>query len=197
MKLTVGQYATLTGNITQLRAFGAMPPRRVEQNLGYHSGRLARGYWICLLVEPLVAADFELEGTTLRSGGKVGAPGQTQREDKGRTRVHEQILEEYGAAGYAQLQNAGLAGVTERGGGRIAKVVPVIPDMQRASPARQYPMGGGFLQWRLKAPGKRFFVAAFVDAQGLAQTPAFAARTDAMAPYDERARLRRYLESAP
>ena len=111
MILTVGQWATLKGNITQLEAFGAMPPRRVEENLGYHLGRLARGYWICLLVEPLVAGDFELEGNTLRSGGKVGAPGQTQREDKGRTRVHEQILEEYGAAGYAQLQNAGLAGV--------------------------------------------------------------------------------------
>jgi hypothetical protein len=197
MALTVGQTAILPGNISQLRAFGAMPPRRVEENLGYNSGRLARGYWICLLIGNLAATDFELDGTTLRSGGKIGAPGETQREDNARTRVHDQIIQQNSSSGYAELQKAGLASVPARGDGRLAKVVPVIPHMRHASPAQQYPMGGGFLQWRIKAPGKSFFVAAFIDAQGLAQTPAFTARTDTAAPYDERARLRRYLETAP
>jgi hypothetical protein len=111
MALVVGKVALITGNITQLKAFGAMPPNRVEENLGYHAGHLA-------------------------------------------------------------------------------KVVPVIPNMKHASPARQHPMGGGFLQWRLKDPGKSFLVAAFVNAQGLAQAPSFTARTDIGAPYDERARFR-------
>lgn len=197
MALTVGKVTTLTGNVTQLRAFGAMPPDRVEENLGYHKGRLTRGYWICLLIGDLTEADFELEGTTLRSGGKLGAPALTQREDNARARVHDEIMKRRSPTGYAKLQKAGLSGVTARGDGRIAKVVPVTPHMQHASPARQYPMGGGFLQWKLKPPGKSFLVAAFIDAQGRAQTPAFIARTDKEAPYDERARLRRYLENAP
>ena len=192
--MVVGDRKTLTGDVTKLGAINAKAPPLVEEMLGYGAGRLARGYWICLLSGRLTPGDFELGGNTLRSGGKLGLPQQSREADDRRVRVHKQILEEYGAAGYVALQNSALRDITATGPHRIAKVVPVQRHSDDSTPADQYPMGGGALQWTLLAPGKLFLVAAFVDAQAQAHTPGFTVGIAPAAPYDGRARLLRYLQ---
>lgn len=193
MALIVGQKTTLYGDVTQLSAVEAKPPASVETMLGYASGRLSRGYHICLLAGVLTPADFEFSGNTLNSGGRSGKPQNNQEDDLRRPRIHSQILREYGDDGYQQLQSWALKNITATGATRIVKIVPVTGHDPNGVPANQYPMGGGSLQWRLLQPGKEFLVAAFVDAQAEAQTPDFKVSIAANAPYEGRARLRNYL----
>lgn len=193
MALVVGEKVTLTGDVTKLGANGAKAPQGVEDMLGFGRGRLSRGYYICLLAEALTPGDFEMSGTTLRSGGKLGLPRATAEEDDRRSRVSSQIRYEYGDDGYDGLKMAALNRVTATGADRLVKFVPVTRHAPGLSPADQYPMGGGSLQWTLLPPGKLFYVAAFVDALGMAETAAFKASVAPDAAYDNRAKLARYL----
>jgi hypothetical protein len=62
-------------------------------------------------------------------------------------------------------------------------------------PSQQYPMGGGGLQWTLVRPC-RFLVAMSVDANGIARIPGYSTNLGESVPYEERAKLARYLNEA-
>lgn len=193
MGLELGQKAPLSGNITTLIWIAARTPRNVEQSLGYGMGRLSAGYYICLLAEPLRPEDFEFDGTTLRSGGRLGLPSNDPVTEQARKRVHQEIFDDYSEDGYAQLQSRVLDTIPATGSDRLAKVVPFTRHDSNMGAADQYPMGGGGLQWRIKQPGKVFFVAAIVDSSAVARTPDFSVSIAEGAPYENRAKLMRYL----
>jgi hypothetical protein len=145
-----------------------------------------------LLKEPLQPADFEFDGTTLRSGGGLGNPAGLTAADQLRPRVHDTI----DATRYLVLQRQALAAVTLTGGVRIAKVLPMKPHSVSLPPDVQYPPGGGGLQWRIVLPGKRFLIAIFVDPAGTAHSTSFTLDIGPNAPYNNRARVMNYLKSA-
>ncbi len=196
MALTVGEFRSLTGNVTTLNWIGARSPQMIEQSVGYGAGRLAQGYWIALLKDMLLPADFELGGTTLRSGGRLGLPAATTVADQARPRVHDEVLSESGEAGYRQLQMFALQAVRLQGPGRVAKVLPMTPHDPNMTADLQYPPGGGGPQWTLLPPGKRFLIAARVEPNGQATTTTFSVDIRQTMPYENRAKFMRYLESA-
>lgn len=193
----VGATEPFSGNVTTLNWIAAFPKRRVEENLGYGAGRLSDGYFILLLKQKLEPQDFIFEGTTLRSGGKLGLPGATRAEDDKRQKVHDQILAERGVAGYLALQRAALVGIRLEGHERIAKVLPTTGHDDAMAPSAQYPMGGGGLQWRLVRKCA-FLVAAYVDADDTAFTrdDVISLKEGGADAYDRRARLARFLAKA-
>lgn len=196
MALIVGTTPNLFGNVTTLIWIGARSPAAVEQSLGYGVGRLSRGYWIALLKEPLAPHEFEFDGTTLRSGGRLGLPLANQAADAARLRVHDQAMQQYGAGGYQQLQQAALRSVQLTGDQRIAKVVPVSGHDPALAPDLQYPPGAGGLQWNIKKPGKKFLIALEVSPSGMATAPGFSLHIGPGAPYDNRAKVMQYLRQA-
>lgn len=199
MVLKVGSYEPRRGNVTTLEWINAKPAADVEKSLGYGVGRLSAGYFLLLLVETLKPEDFEFDGITLRSGGRLGKPADTSAADALRPKVHDQIMAERGADGYRKLQESALREVAINGPRRIAKVVPVTDHDDDMAPSKQYPMGGGGLQWRLKNK-KNFFVAMFVDKDGTATVPGFSVSFTKGIPhqiYDAKAKVVRYLQRAP
>ncbi|WP_420100671.1 hypothetical protein [Bosea sp. (in: a-proteobacteria)] len=194
--LTVGQTELFSGNVTTLNWIGPRPAAAIERNLGYAPGRLAQGYWVILLKQILTADDFEFDGTTLRSGGRIGVPAQSETEDAKRARIHDEVLREYGPAGYRELQMRALASVKLHGQDRIAKVVPVTLHESGLAPAEQYPMGGGGLQWNIKKPC-RFLIAMHVSPTRIATLPGLTVSlTDGPKDDENRARVSRFLASA-
>lgn len=195
MAITLGQLANLTGNVTTLKWIKPGFEADTEAALGYHRGRLAQGYWIMVLKRLPQPHEFTFDGTTLNSGGRMGLPGQTEAADKLRPRVHDRVMAERGAAGYADLQRRTLGHVAIQGDQRIAKVLPALRHDAGMAPADQYPMGGGGLQWVITAPGLPFMAAAEVRPDGTVAIPGqvLNLRTGG---YDARARLRQHLMSA-
>ncbi len=191
--MIAGDYVETGGNITQLKAVAARAPRNVELSLGYGIGRLAAGYGILLLAGTLSPGEFELDGITLRSGGRAGLPADTAADDLKRERVHDAVLRERGVNGYRALQQMALRAIAITGPDRIAKIRPVTPHDDDMKPSLQYPMGGGGLQWKLTV-GRRFLIAATVDAAGIAHAPDFSVPIGPHARYEDRARLNKYLE---
>jgi hypothetical protein len=195
MPLIVGQESELTGNITTLQWIGAREPKLVEQSLGYHSSRLAEGYCIALLKDDLTSADFQFDGTTLRSGGRLGNPASSTAADGARTRVHQGILDERGQGGYEELQKHALTSVLLKGDERIAKVLPMKPHSETLAPDLQYPPGAGGLQWKLIKP-KKFLIPLFVDPSAFAHSTSFSLFIGPGAPYENRAKVMNYLRTA-
>ncbi len=198
--LKLGDRVPVCGDITSLNAVGVLPAENVERNLGFGPGRLAQGYWLLLLKQPLLGGDFELGGTTMRSGGRLGLPGQTAADDMARARVQDEIVRERGQQGYADMK-AGLARDAKISGPeRLCKVIPFKPHDASLPPADQYPMGGGFKQWTIaRGHEKEFLVAMVVDATGLAKTPALSGQLKTERPadlYDFKAKLLRWLQQA-
>ncbi|MCB2080188.1 MAG: hypothetical protein KDE55_21135 [Novosphingobium sp.] len=196
MGFEVGSDERLTGNVTTLMWIGPRPPRDIERNLGFAPGRLSEGYLVCLLKERLQPEDFEFDGTTLRSGGRLGLPASTEAADKLRTRVHDEAIRKYGAKHYETMQKMALQRVQLAGPQRIAKVLPTIRHSHTIAPDVQYPMGGGGLQWNILAPGKKFLIAMHVDPNGMATLPSFSVHIGRGAPYENKAKVMRYLQSA-
>ncbi|RHW17007.1 hypothetical protein D1610_12835 [Sphingomonas gilva] len=171
------------------------PPANVEKSLGFHAGRLSQGYFILLLKEQLKPGDIQMDGTTLRSGGKFGLPTGDKASDATRPRVHDSI--DPAMLAHHQKGMSGDATVL-RGINRLSKILPVMPHSDNMAPRDQYPMGGGGGQWTLKA-AYAFLVAAYVGPDAIAQTIPQVGITASLAEgasYDARARLMRYLETA-
>jgi hypothetical protein len=172
----------------------------LEANLGYAAGRLAQGYYIALLIEPLRPDDFEFDGTTLRSGGRIGAPADNDADDRLRPRVSDEITRKRGSKGYADLQKSNLGMVRIKGASRLAKVLPVTPHDNTLPPNLQYPMGAGGLQWKIVPPGKKFLIALYVGSNGMADAGTFKVSLADGDPYqqlmDARQKVARYLETA-
>lgn len=200
MTMILGQMTRpLWGNITTLNAIVLADPRRIETNLGFHAGRLSAGYEILLLKSLPVFDAFEFDGTTLRSGGREGLPAQNPEDDEKRLRVHDGILRERGADGYEDLQRSALKRAQVTGPQRLVRILPTTRHNNDLDIDVQYPMGGGFLQWRIKKPGIPFMYAAHVDGTGnvTTQSETFTLNSDRFSDdYDNRARFQRYLQGA-
>ena len=136
--------------------------------------------------------DIAFEGTTLRSGGRMGAPQADPVADRNRARV-KYMIDPY-TRDVRRTQLSG-AGTRLAGDFRWCKIRPFIQHTQLMAPSDQYPMGGGFGQWTLTQP-YQFLIAAIVDRDQVAHTPLFSVGIADDAPYDGRARLRAYLASA-
>lgn len=171
MAIVLGQPITLTGNVTTLQWIKPGFEAETEAALGYHRGRLGKGYWIMLLKQLPRPGQFAFDGTTLNSGGRLGLPAATEAADRLRPKVHDQILAQRGAAGYADLQSRVLTDTKILGEHRIAKVLPGNGHDAAMAPAAQYPAGGGGLQWVITAPGLTFLAAAEVRADGTVAIP--------------------------
>jgi hypothetical protein len=196
MELKLGETVALTGNVSTLEWIKPGYERETEAALGYHPGRLAQGYKIALLTRMPRPQDFEFDGTTLRSGGRLGPPLANNAADQARIRVHDQILADRGQDGYRALQEWALRNVTLRGDQRIAKVLPTLRHSGAMTPDAQYPMGGGGLQWKIAGPlGLPFLIAVEVGTDGVARTPGFSVDL-ARGGYDARAKLRTYMMNA-
>lgn len=193
--LILGSEVFLDRMITSNHAVGARSARDLEKSLGYAKGRLDAGWAVLLLKQKLTPEDFKFSGITLLSGGRSGLPATTWEADAQRPLVHDDMLREYGTAHYRILQEKKLAAIPEKGTHRLVKVVPVTPHDDEKSPAEQYPMGGGGLQWRLIREC-RFLVAMTVDSSQIAYIPGFSIPLGESTKYDDRAKLRRHLDEA-
>lgn len=192
--LAAGATLMLSGDITTLNVIWPGAEAATEAQLGFEPGRLSLGYSVALVAGALKPSDFQFGGTTMRSGGRLGLPADTTAADRARERVHDSIMEERGAAGYAALQDAVLASIPLRGPKRLAKVLPVIRNDKYAPPNVQYPMGGGALQWQLirEVP---CLIAVSVSPDGIAATPDFTVDLR-NGGYEARQRLRSYMQEA-
>ncbi len=208
MALRPGDVKYMSGDVTTLNWIGPRPGGDIEVNLGFGGGRLAQGYYVAVLVEPLEVGDFEFGGTTMRSGGREGLPAGNSVTDQLRPRIHDNIVTQRGQVGYDDLQRRTLTTVQIKGPQRIAKVLPVTPHDNVMAPNLQYPMGGGGLQWKiLRKPnrlnpavdGKKFVIALHVDANGIADTGRFTVSLAGSQPfqalYDARRRVAQHLET--
>jgi hypothetical protein len=147
--LTVGQEASLTGDVTRLNWIAGKSPAAVERALGYGAGRLDAGYWLAVLKERLRANHVRFAGLTLRSGGREGAPRADPELDRKRVHTHDRVLEQY-SAGAVHTMLAKLAADPRNltGTERIVKIIPVTRH-RGDNPAVEYPMGEGGPQFTL------------------------------------------------
>lgn len=195
MSISLGQYVLLAGNVTTLQWIKPGYEAETEAALGFHRGRLAQGYWILVLKQLPRPDQFRFDGTTLNSGGRLGLPAGTAAADLQRPKVHDQVLGQRGAAGYADLQTRILRDIKVQGEQRIAKVLPGTRHDALMAPSAQYPAGGGGLQWSILPPGVPFLAAAEVRADGTVAIPGRVLDL-ASGDYAARATLRHYLTSA-
>ena len=200
MAFTIGQVVPMAGCVTRLLDLLGREPNELEDIIGYHRGRLAQGYYIAVLKEPLRAGEFEYAGYTHLSGGKIGAPDPLKRPgvDAARPGVHQTLTNTVGAGGVNALQQRTAAATPPLGTERLAKVLPKIMhdsamDSDPSKPV-QYPVGSGIKQFILTTK-KNFLIAAEVDPGGALKGRNFASRIAKNVPYDERVKVRRYLES--
>jgi len=193
--LVLGGTVDWDGDITENRWVSARSARNLEKSLGFGEGRLSAGWSILVLKQKLKPQDFIFSGLTLRSGGRYGKPADTQEEDDERLHVYEVMVKQYGAAEVDNMRLKALGGVAYTGPRRLVKVVPVTRHSKTEAPSKQYPMGGGGLQWTLKRKCE-FLVAVRVDAHGNAMTPNFSVFLGESAAYMDRDRLARYIETA-
>lgn len=198
LTFTPGAIVHLAGSVTTLRAVCWFSRETLENNLGYHRGRLAKGWSILLLKQPLTANDFEFGGTLLRSDGRLGLPVADAVADKARPRVHDVMMHEYGRQGYRNLQETRIRSFPSTGDQRIAKLIPGIEHSAAMPPSEQYPMGAsGEGYWILDRKKQYpFLVAMTVNEHMLARVPGFSTHLGRDMNYDDRAKLARYLQNA-
>lgn len=200
MSIAIGSMTPpIWGDITQLNALILASSVRTAANLGFHAHRLDAGFKILVLKRLPQTSEFQFGGNTLRSGGRYGMPAASQTADATRGRVHDSIEAERGSSGYADLQKTVLRDMQTTGPKRLVKVIPNTAHDPNMDPDKQYPIGGGFLQWTLLKPGISFFCAAEVGAGGVAKIPGRVLNLDTgnfRADYPQRAALQTYLQSA-
>lgn len=195
MALVAGQTISAGGCVTRLNWVDARAPTLIETALGYEVGRLAEGYAIGLLAEPIRPNHVEFAGLTTRSGGRDGLPLPDPVQDAQRTRVFDRMVAEYGRTSVAEMLRK-LADDPRNvvGEERIVKVFPVTRHLGE-NPAEEYPAGGGAPQYVL-TEAHRFWIAITVSREAIATTAAgWSASVAASAPYDERAKIARYLRT--
>ena len=197
-KYMPGQVIPDKGFLTRIETIGPRSGRDLEILLGFRGGRLAQGYSFALLLDRLDPADFEFAGTPMRSGGKVGLPGDSAVADSGRKFVSQMVVEQYGQGGSDQMKKASLKPDNYLfGPKRLCRINAVAGVPETFNPKIEYPMGhSAGTQWYLSAM-KSFYVAAFVDENAVAHLPGkqkISIRYDA--PYENRHWFRLYLESA-
>jgi hypothetical protein len=195
MGLSLGQTASKAGYITRLSEIAARSPSHLETALGYGAGRLSKGYFIGILIEPLRSNHVEFAGITLRSGGREGLPSEDPAQDLRRVRVHDRMLQDYGKQSVDKMLEK-LANDTRNltGPERIVKIFPVTPH-RGENPKEEYPAGRGGPQYCLTAP-HNFLIVVEVTPEAVARTAALWTVSVAEgAAYEGRAKLARYLST--
>lgn len=191
-ELQVGKPARTTGCLTRLIDVVNRDPSYIEQAVGFHGGRLARGYYLLLLKEKLAAEDVEFYGYTYLSGGRIGKPPSAPGSPDTREAVSQSLLTEVGPTGMRKLQ-AGFAERAEISGPyRLVKIVPRIEHDQAKASGVQYPPGRGVMQVNLINP-KLFLVAAEVQPSRRFHGGLLDLDTST---YDARHQVVKYLEAA-
>lgn len=129
--MQVGDHVSVTGCITQDKFLRGRTLRQMEQNLGFHAGRLRDGAYVVALRELPRAQDFAFAGYSQVA---------THRTTPG-IRLNEQVAKANVMAGWSLV-----------GPGRLVKVLAAIrhnPDMELDA---QYPPGHGVPQWDVLGP---------------------------------------------
>jgi hypothetical protein len=192
MARQLGETIPLGGDVTTLQWIKPGYEAETCLSLGYRIDRLSSGYQIGFLRQMPRPDDFIFAGTSLRSGGRLGLPKRDQDNDKQRRHVHDEMVKERGAEAVRQMQRAALSMISLHGAQRLVKILPVILHDPFMSPAEQYPMGGGGLQWTLVRP-LDFLIAVQVFPDGTVRTTDFTLNLK-QGGYDTRAILRSYME---
>jgi hypothetical protein len=197
----IGTSGQFSGDVTTLNVIGPRAPAAIERMVGYRPGRLARGYYVLLLTQPLGVDDFDFAGTTLRSGGRMGLPGASTAADSTRLHVSDRMRQEMGEQEYLRNKRLFLGRAQLKGPERLAKVFPVDGHGTNFSPEVEYPMGGGSGQWTIrKDRAKTFLIAMQVTPELQAITANFSVSLALNQPvqqlYDGRSKIARYLAQA-
>ena len=69
MSYRIGDIVSVRGCLTRLIDIINRDPIHLEDLIGFHRGRLSRGYYLLLLKEPMAAGEFQFLGYTHLSGG--------------------------------------------------------------------------------------------------------------------------------
>lgn len=150
-----GAFLKAKGFVTRLIFVINRPARALEEAIGYHRGRLDKGWSLLLLKERIEPNDIVLAGYSHFSGGRIGHP----RHGNARPTVEAQ------AAGWLDLDRVkrSLAeSFVLEGPERIVKLIPAAAHDPAMAEPDQYPVGSGIPQWIL-AREKTFIVAATVQ----------------------------------
>jgi hypothetical protein len=199
MALVIGQPLNSAGCVTRLLDIIGREPTELEDRIGYHRGRLAKGYFIAVLKDRLAPGEFEFAGYTYFSGGKLGPPNKDAAVNNARTSVQNDLTKEIGSAGVTELQRRTAASIKTIGIERLAKCLPVIwhsEDMETDPRLPiQYPPGSGIMQLKLTVK-KTFLVVAEVSAGGaFIGMNGFRSVIVPNVPYYQRVAVRSYLAS--
>ncbi|MEO0462041.1 MAG: hypothetical protein AAF127_02850 [Pseudomonadota bacterium] len=157
--MAVGTVRALSGFITQAKYLRSKTTLEVERRLGYRSGRLAQGYTLWFLLDPLRPEDFEFRGYTQMSGGVPMGHKPSHANDPN-------AEESLRAGGYdvdAIKRRICEETFKYSGPDRLCKVTPNAPVFGE----NDYPPGSGIPQWEiLRHRAKRFKVAAEIAGDG-------------------------------
>jgi hypothetical protein len=159
MAYVLGTPAMASGCLTRLIDIVNRAPTELEDLVGFHRGRLANGFYLLLLKQPLAPMDFEFYGYTYMSGGKIGLPSNSARpkvDDLVRSTLHNagpRVAPDV----YEQFARA----IRLNGQERYVKIVPVIGHDDAMPMADQYPASKkGITQLNLKKDKAKIFLVA-------------------------------------
>ena len=148
---STGQTAMLRGNFTMLGFIAGFRPADLERRIGFHPGRLSKGFAIVALAngQRLSPSEIELQGSTRWSGGFSGNTPALEGTEL------ESLLRDRGQD-ISQIKEK-VCSFFAKGGARIpAKVLPVVehaagmqyPDANAIGPG----IRGGVPQFNLLVP---------------------------------------------
>ena len=157
--LVVGRSYARRGDITLISAIAGQTPWAVERRLGFHKGRLSRGYSLLVLTEKVSITDFIWGDQTRYSGGN-----QLYRDEGAmvprRDLLRGALLVQHGSDDAADAALWTIFGTSQRrinDGVTTRSVVKIIPNIDHSSdmPSHlQYPDAdtGNIPQWKLVHP---------------------------------------------
>lgn len=166
----------MTGDVLQLISIVGQTSGALERTIGFHAGRLARGFDLWLLDDIVGLYDFEWGGATSLPGNWIPTVAENAGlapEDQWAKVEDVKRWQFYRAAGFDadrgdytfdlwKGQQAALLN-ERKSSARIVKVVPRIPHDPDMQSSLQYPKAKGITirQWKLRTP-QRFIFGAFV-----------------------------------
>jgi hypothetical protein len=151
-----GEFTKARGFVTRLIFVINKSASYLEDAIGYHRGRLSKGWSLLLLKEKVAPSEIVLAGYSYFSGGRIGHP---MRGDVRET-VEAQAL---GFLDLGRVKQSLADSFVLTGPQRIVKVIPATRHDDAMPEPEQYPVGRGIPQWILTAD-KTFIVAATVRA---------------------------------
>lgn len=163
--MNVGEVKVLSGFFTRLNIVIGLTPTELEGRLGYHAGRLARGWWLLYLKESIAPGEFRLAGHSDSPGGETmtetpsGVPIMARIDEI--VRARSTSIDERLGTGYFLIQRQLAESFVLTGPNRIVKVVPVIPHNPATPAKEQYPRGQHAPQWILSSANPKRFSVAF------------------------------------